>query len=184
MIKSDLTYKIIIAGDASVGKTTLLRRYVENFFVELSQMTVGVEIHKKTLKINKGLICDLQLWDFGGQERFRFFLDSFVLGANGALLLFDMTRHYTLDKIGDWVKIARKYDPNLPILFIGTKMDLKDFVSVTDEEILELKAKYGFIDYIKVSSKTGYNVNETFSVLTEFLFNRQKIEKKIGIEAS
>ena len=99
MLKSDLTYKIIVGGDAAVGKTTLLRRYVENLFVENSIMTVGVDIHKKTIKINKGLICDLQIWDFGGQERFRFFLDSFVLGANGALLLFDLTRHSTLDKI-------------------------------------------------------------------------------------
>ena len=62
-------------------------------------------------------------------------------------------------------------------------MDLPDLISVDDEEISELKAKYGFIDYIKVSSKTGFNVYDTFRLLTEHLYNRQKSEQQVGIRA-
>jgi GTPase SAR1 family protein len=81
------------------------------------------------------------LWDFGGQKRFRFLLESYVLGAKGALLLFDLTRPITLEKLEEWVGICRRSDPDLPILFLGTKTDLVDDIMVDDDYALEFKAK-------------------------------------------
>ncbi|MFX1238897.1 MAG: Rab family GTPase, partial [Promethearchaeota archaeon] len=123
--------KILTAGEGGVGKTTLLHRYVEGKFSAETKMTIGVEFFLKETDI-EGNTATLQLWDFGGQERFRFLLESYVLGAKGALLMFDLTRPITLDNLEQWIDIVRKGDPDLPVLFIGTKLDLVDEIMVDD----------------------------------------------------
>ena len=75
----------------------------------------------------------LQLWDFGGQEHFRFMLDSYVAGAKGAMLPSDLTRTVTLDGLQEWIDLCRKSYPNLPILFIGTKLDRVEDITVSDD---------------------------------------------------
>jgi small GTP-binding protein len=124
--------KILTAGEGGVGKTTLLHRYVEGKFSAETRMTIGVEFFLKETEID-GKQCTLQLWDFGGQERFRFLLESYVLGAKGALLMFDLTRMMTLENLEQWLNIVRKGDPNLPVLFLGTKLDLADEIQVDDD---------------------------------------------------
>lgn len=164
--------KILTAGEGGVGKTTLLHRYVEGKFSAETKMTIGVEFFLKELEIDdKRVTC--QLWDFGGQERFRFLLESYVLGAKGALLLFDLTRPMTLENLGQWVDICRKGDPDLPIIFIGTKLDLVDEIMVDDDYAEEFQKEYKLFDYIKISSKTGNNVNTAFHTLTRKILERQ-----------
>ena len=164
--------KILTAGEGGVGKTTLLHRFVEGKFSAETKMTIGVEFFLKETMIN-GQHCTLQLWDFGGQERFRFLLESYVLGAKGALLMFDLTRPVTLDHLEDWVNLCRKGNPNLPILFLGTKNDLADEIMVDDDYALQFKEGLNLIDYLKVSSKTGENVESAFQILVETILDRQ-----------
>ena len=135
-------------------------------------MTIGVEFFLKEVEINSDH-CTLQLWDFGGQQRFRFLLESYVLGAKGALLLFDLTRPITLEKLEQWVEICRKNDPDLPILFLGTKTDLVDDIMVDDDYALEFKEAFNLFDYLKVSSKSGDNVFTAFDLLTKKILERQ-----------
>ena len=163
--------KILTAGEGGVGKTTLLHRYVDGNFMTGTHMTIGVEFFLKDINIDDNN-CTLQLWDFGGQAQFRFLLNSYVLGAKGAFVMFDLTRMMTLNRIEDWVNLVRSDDPNIPILFLGTKNDLKDKISVDDNYILEVKEKYNFIDFLKVSSKTGENVDKAFNLLTKFIVER------------
>ena len=129
-------FKVLVAGQGGVGKTTLLTRAVTGKFVNNTAMTIGVEFHLLNLdfigQADDGLKVTLQLWDFGGQERFRFMLDSYVAGAKGALLLYDLTRLRTLDGLEEWVNLVRKHDPNLPILFVGTKLDRVEDITVAD----------------------------------------------------
>jgi small GTP-binding protein len=162
----DLTYKIITGGDASVGKTTMLKRYVEGQFVD-TQMTIGVDIMQKILTLEDGLNVSLQLWDFGGQQHFRFFLDSFVKGANGAFLMFDLTNMNSFNNLEEWVKIIRKDNSMLPIVLIGSKLDLKELIVIDDEMVEDAKERFNFADYLKISSKTGYNVNKSFIFLVD-----------------
>ncbi|MFX1357936.1 MAG: Rab family GTPase [Promethearchaeota archaeon] len=164
--------KILTAGEGGVGKTTLLHRFVEGRFSADTKMTIGVEFFLKELELD-GQHCTLQLWDFGGQERFRFLLESYVLGAKGALLMFDLTRPMTLENLEQWVNLCRKNDPKLPILFLGTKKDLVDQINVQDEFALSFKEAFNLFDYLRISSKSGENVQEAFSMLTKRILERQ-----------
>ncbi len=166
-------FKILIAGNASVGKTSLLRRYVDGKFDESTIMTVGVDFFTKELIFDNAR-CLIQLWDLGGQERFRYLLENFVMGARAALLLIDLTRMPLIKDILEWVNIARLHDINLPILLVGTKLDLEDIVAVDDESALHLKNTFNLIDYIKTSSKSGYNIEKPFEILIQKLVTASK----------
>lgn len=165
MIKSRVL-KTIIAGDGGVGKTTLLHRYIKGKFIEGLQMTIGVEFFLKELIMDREKVM-LQIWDFGGQERFRFLLKNYARGAKGALLMFDLTRPVTLEHIGQWVEICRNENPELPIIFLGTKLDLSDLITIKDDLALTYKEKYNLFDFLKVSSKTGENVELAFELLAK-----------------
>lgn len=164
--------KILTAGEGGVGKTTLLHRYVEGRFSAETKMTIGVEFFLKETMIDTNH-CTLQLWDFGGQERFRFLLESYVLGAKGALLMFDLTRITTLENLQQWINIVRRGDPNLPVLFLGTKLDLGDEIMVDDDYAMSFLNEFNLIDFLKISSKTGENVSTAFELLTRKILERQ-----------
>ena len=166
--------KVITAGDGGVGKTTLLYRYVEGRFLADTRMTLGVEFFMKKVKV-EGNKVNLQLWDFGGQEHFRPLLISYAKGARGALLMFDLTRPNSLNRIDEWVGICRNEDPELPIIFLGTKLDLLESITVEEKYILELKEKYGFFEFLKTSSKTGTNVNIAFQLLATEIVKKLEI---------
>ncbi len=165
-------FKILTAGEGGVGKTTLLHRYITGEFSQSTQMTIGVEFFLKETVINDQN-CTLQLWDFGGQGRFRFLLKSYVMGAKGALLMFDLTRPMTLESLDEWVEICRENDPNLPILFVGTKLDLQEDISVDDDYAKSFLDRFNLFDFIKISSKTGKNVQNTFNLITQRVLERQ-----------
>jgi small GTP-binding protein len=162
--------KTIITGEGGVGKTTLLHRYIEGKFNANTRLTIGVEFFLKEITIDEDSIF-LQIWDFGGQERFRFLLSNYAKGAKGALLLFDLTRPLTLNTLEEWVNICRSDDPNLPILLIGSKADLEEMITINEDLIESLKSEFKFFDYVRISSKTGENVNEVFEKIARAIVN-------------
>ena len=164
---------ILIQGEPVVGKTTLLRRYVKDKFDSSTLMTIGVEFSLKQVKVGKTM-ASLQLWDFGGQERFRFMLQKYVAGALGGIIAFDLTRLSSLDHLEEWITMVRKYDSELPLVLIGTKFDLTDEIVVDDELALEVKEAFKMIDYIKTSSKTGKNVEDVFKLLAKRILKKHK----------
>lgn len=163
--------KVVTAGEGGVGKTTLLYRYIEGRFLADTLMTIGVEFFLKELNIEDKKIL-LQVWDFGGQDHFRPLLKNYAKGARGALLLFDLTRPSSLDRIEQWVNICRQENPDIPIIFLGTKLDLKDQVTIEDDFALKFKEDYNFFEYLKISSKTGENVQLAFELLGKELVKK------------
>jgi Ras-related protein Rab-11A len=103
-------------------------------------------------------------------------LDSYVAGAKGAMLLFDLTRMVTLDGLQEWIDLCRKSDPNLPILFVGTKLDRVEDITVSDDYAKEFLAPLKMFEYIKISSKDGTNVTPAFEKLTQKIIEINKID--------
>lgn len=166
-----MVIKIITTGEGGVGKTTLLHRYVEGKFLVDTKMTLGVEFFLKELDLDGKKIL-LQIWDFGGQERFRFLLQNYIMGAKGALFLFDLTRPFSLTCIDEWVKLCRRENLDLPILLLGSKADLTDMITINDAYVLEVKEYYEMFDYLRISSKTGENTDLAFELLAKEIIRK------------
>ena len=133
--------KVIVGGEGGVGRTTLLRRYIEGKFFADTPMTIGIQFFAKTIIIEERKV-NFVFWDFAGQERQRETIKLFVKGADAAILSFDLTRPMTLENLEEWVNIFRMYNPYLPILFVGTKIDLESSIMVDDNYALQFKDKF------------------------------------------
>lgn len=164
--------KILVAGDGAVGKTTLLYRYVQGFFKDTRQMTIGIDFHTKNVEMGKDSF-QLLLNDFAGQERFRFMLDQWIQGAQGALVLFDITSMKSFENLDQWVPLVRRKKEDLPILLVASKCDLDDFAAVSDEQAEEACVKYNLQGYIRTSSKLDFNVNYLFELLILTVLKKQ-----------
>ncbi|TKJ27636.1 MAG: hypothetical protein CEE42_01650 [Promethearchaeota archaeon Loki_b31] len=172
----DFTFKILLLGDASVGKTSFTKRFCYNLFNPSERLTIGVDFHVKTINIH-GKKIKLQIWDVGGEERFRFLLPTYCLGANAAFLLYDVTRSQTLDNITEWTNIVRQKGGPIPIMLVGAKIDLGDAQrEVLREYGIQVAEKNNMASFGEISSKSGQNVDKTFEVLTELTLD--KIENR------
>jgi len=158
-------------GDASVGKTSLTIRYISGFFLEDLKLTIGVDFYSKTTNY-KGKKVKLQIWDFGGEERFRFLLSQYCKGANAAFFLYDITNSTTIDHLPDWTQIIREHAGDIPIMLIGSKLDLEEFRAVPRNEGILAAKKYNLSSFVELSSKTGQNVEEAFNLMTDSLFEK------------
>ncbi len=172
----DATFKIIIFGDAGCGKTTLTQRFLTNLFVSDSKMTIGVDFEVKSLEVDKQKV-KLQIWDFGGEERFRFLLPTYVRGARGGLFLFDITNYSSLAHIDDWLNVIRKEiraEDVFPIIVVGGKADLAENREVSAAEGIKIAKSRNVDGFIETSSKSGENVEKTFEALTSLMLNNSK----------
>jgi small GTP-binding protein len=171
MADYDYTFKIMMLGDASVGKTSLTMRYISGFFMEDLKLTIGVDFYSKTTEFRNKKV-KLQIWDFGGEERFRFLLSQYSKGANGAFFLYDITNQTSLDHLPDWTQVIREHAGDIPIMLIGSKVDLDEFRAVSRDDGILAAKKYNLSSFVELSSKTGENVEKAFDVMTEILFEK------------
>ncbi len=177
----DATFKIIIFGDADCGKVELTQRFLTNIFVSDQTMTIGVDFEVKSLTVD-GYKVKLQIWDFGGEERFRFLLPTYVRGARGGIFLYDITNYSSLAHIDDWLSVIRKEikaEDIFPIIVVGNRAHLVDNREVSSAEGIKIAKSRGVNGFIEVSAKTGENVEKAFEALTRLMLGGFK-PRKLG----
>jgi small GTP-binding protein len=175
--KTDHVFKILTIGESGVGKTCLLIRYTENKFQKNYLTTIGIDFKSKNIML-KGKSVKLKIWDTAGQERFRNITQQYYKGADGIVLVFDVTDSTTFEKISDWMKqISAFTQPDkIGIVLLGNKIDMEPR-QVKHEQGVEIAKKYG-VQYFETSAHTNYNVEESFQHLAE------EIMKKKGIDVN
>lgn len=171
--------KILLLGEFRVGKSSMVLRYVEDRFPGDYLATIGANFLVKTVHLPyEGTVykVGLQIWDIGGHARSSQVGRVFFQGVSGALLIYDLTRKDTLDKLPLWIDQLRNYSPDARIYLVGNKNDLEEERDITYEEG-ELKHKQlKFVKFFETSAKTGEHIQETFEDLARLLVdsNREK----------
>ena len=172
-----VTFKILTIGESGVGKTCILRRFVENKFLKNHLATIGIDFKTKNLIINNKEI-KLKIWDTAGQERFRNITTQYYKGADGIVLVYDVTDDGSFEKIRDWMAQiqANAEKDDLGLVLLGNKCDVEPRV-VTEEQGNKM-AEELHISYFETSALTGQGIKEAF----EQLARKKKKKKGVGEE--
>ena len=163
-------FKVLLIGDSSVGKTSVLLRYVEDTFNPEFQTTIGVDFKISTFQLN-GKVIKLQLWDTAGQDRFKNIVASYYRGAHGIMLAFDITNSNSFSNVSRWYDEAQNYlQKSVPKMLIGNKADLSSQRTVKLEDAKALADRLG-VEYIETSAKNSQNVKLAFESLSRSILN-------------
>ena len=171
MVNYDYTFKILVLGDDSAGRTSFTQRYCYNIFRPLERLTIGVDFHVKTIRLLDRTI-KLQKWDVVGEERFRFLLPTYCLGSNAAIIMYDITNSNSLNDLLEYIQMIRGKAGNIPIALIGSKLHLEEFRAVSREEGISLARRYNLSAFGEISSETGQNVEQVFETIAEMAIER------------
>ena len=165
---SEITFKILLLGDSSVGKTCFLKRYTDNTFQDAYLSTIGFDFKFKTVTLKSGKKVKVQLWDTAGQERFRTIAKSYYKGAHGIILIYDVTNRKTFENIRKWLNQIKEETSNkISIILVANKIDCDDDLRVVSKEDGEDLAKNAGLPIYEASAKQSINVNESFQFLIE-----------------
>ncbi|XP_067404443.1 ras-related protein Rab-41 isoform X5 [Emydura macquarii macquarii] len=154
-------FKLVFLGEQSVGKTSLITRFMYDSFDNTYQATIGIDFLSKTMYLEDRTIR-LQLWDTAGQERFRSLIPSYIRDSAAAIVVFDITNLNSFQQTSKWIDDVRtERGSDVIIMLVGNKTDLADKRQVSIEEG-ERKAHELNVMYIETSAKAGYNMKQLF----------------------
>lgn len=191
----DYQFRLILIGDSTVGKSSLLKCFTDGKFGEvfyfhkymcknnineikkISDPTVGVDFFARLIEVKDGTRIKLQLWDTAGQERFRSITKSYYRNSVGALLVYDLCNRASFEHIPLWMMEAKRHiEPHRPVFaLIGCKLDLINsggsHREVSKEEARTFADQHGLI-HVETSARNGLNVEEAFRLVTQEVYNR------------
>merc|ERR1711976_997492 len=154
-------FKLVFLGEQSLGKTSLITRFMYDSFDNTYQATIGIDFLSKTMYLEDRTVR-LQLWDTAGQERFRSLIPSYIRDSTVAVVVYDITNANSFHQTSKWIDDVRtERGSDVIIMLVGNKTDLSDKRQVSTEEG-ERKAKELNVIFIETSAKAGYNVKQLF----------------------
>jgi len=180
MSEENIVLKLVLLGDAGVGKTSLVNMYTEHHFKEDYKPTLGVNIVVKDIEIEEiDAKIRLVLWDIAGQNRYDLSRKMYFQGVLGALFVYDTTRHSTFENIeAKWLKDLNEFSENeSAYILIGNKIDLEDSKSVSMEAGKKFAEKINASDFVETSAKYGGNVENAFKKLVDKVLTKRGVKQ-------
>ncbi|KAJ5076558.1 ras-related protein rab-35-like [Anaeramoeba ignava] len=167
-------FKVVIFGASQVGKTSLIRKFVDNTFQNQDVSTIGVDFRTKDVLVDEKTIR-LQLWDTAGQEVYRVpFTSSIYRNAEAFILVYDLTSEDSIQELEYFFReIEQNCSENILIIVAGNKSDLDSKIKNPEEELMKY-TKGQELQHFKTSAKNGSNVNELFHFIAESLFKKSQ----------
>jgi len=178
--------KIIVVGEGGVGKTTLLHRSIDDEFLDSTEMTIGSDFFvKKGDNSNEGQEKQpyMLIWDFAGQERFRFILKDYLRGTKGVILCFDLTKSRTLRKLYGWIDLLKEggiwgnqngsiWGNEVKFFLVGTKNDLapNNPDAISKKMIKKFMSENNIKQFFKTSALDSSGVDELFTHINKYMF--------------
>ena len=173
-------FKIVLIGNISVGKSSIIKRFVNNEFDEEYVCTIGTELSKKSLLVSQNKMLELFIWDTCGQEKYRSITRQYYAKAHTILLVFDLTSEKAFDDLQSWYEEALEYinDAKCMFFLLGNKSDLKKEIKINEEDIRAFMKKNQKIkQYFEVSALNGHNIDLSFDKIGNHLLSTYEFEK-------
>nr|XP_039256227.1 ras-related protein Rab-28-like [Styela clava] len=162
----DVQLKFVVLGDGSSGKTSLITRYTQDQFGRNYEQTVGLDFFLKRIRLTNKKNVSLKIWDIGGQTLGGNMLDKYVFGAQGVLLVYDVTNHHSFENLEEWYEIVKSmaHDSQPHYALVANKCDLEHLRTVTKDKHMTFATKNKLQSHY-ISAKTGDSVDLCFKML-------------------
>ena len=172
--KYQYLFKIVVVGDGGVGKSTMIQRLITGHFVPM-KITIGTDLASYEM-IYEDISVKLQIWDFAGERRFRFFLPNYARGAQGCLLCYDITRYTSFQNLKEWYDIVKENTTDPVFFLVGGKADLSEYRRTVEyEDAEDFRKEFNIPYHIETSSKTGENNRNVFEMLTQAMLKKRDL---------
>ncbi|XP_070534941.1 ras-related protein Rab-32-like [Ptychodera flava] len=178
--KREHLYKVLVIGDLGTGKTSVIKRYVHQFFSQHYRATIGVDFALKVINWDADTLIRLQLWDIAGQERFGNMTRVYYKEAVGAFIVFDVTRASTFEAVQKWKndldsKVQLPNGQNIPVVLLANKCDqAKEGLVNNATQMDEYCKEKGFIGWFETSAKENINIDEAARFLVTAILANDK----------
>ena len=174
-------FKVSLIGDSSTGKTSILLRFIDDYFTEDTKSTIGVDFKLVSLELEPNIYAKMQIWDTCGSERFKSLTSSFIKTCVAFILVFDLTRKNTFQNIEHWIKIIKENTSPKFLILVGNKSDLKEQRNI-DKEIILNYCEKNLFNYMEISAKNNLNVEKLFKEVAYQLYTDIKKNENSNIK--
>ena len=173
--------KIVMLGDTTVGKTSIINSYLNKDFTQDMLSNIGIDKNNKKIKMKDGSEIKLVIWDTAGQERFHSVATSTIKSAQGVIVSFDLTNEKSFKNLSRWLDDIKENNNKIPILLFGNKCDMLE-ERVVEEKDIDIFVSRNKLIYYETSAKDNINIEEGFTKIAEEAYEKVGISHGMSIK--